>query len=159
MLPRVAGFRTPVQEPVPKTESGIVADATVSLMMGEAAVGGSTGLADPMVGASSSLPQMGVATAAVSADDDTAEELKVVLGHPVLRASGDVSLSEAMGTTHWALNQVHGVLRRERENIDDERRCLLLWASLLKKQTTFEKEKAETKRDWLGMKEELINRK
>jgi hypothetical protein len=64
---------------------------------------------------------MGAATALVGADDDAAEELEVILGHPILRAPGDVSLSKAMGTTHWVLNQVHGVLHREREDIDDER--------------------------------------
>jgi hypothetical protein len=37
------------------------------------------------------------------------------MGHPGLMVPGAVSLSEAMGTTHFVLNQVHDVLRRERE--------------------------------------------
>jgi hypothetical protein len=61
------------------------------------------------------------ATTSVGANDDAIEEHEVILGHPILRAPRDVSLSEAMGTTHWALNQVHNVLRWEREDINGER--------------------------------------
>jgi hypothetical protein len=133
---------------MPKTELRTTANVVVSSAMGEAAISGFLGLAGLSAGVPSSPPWMGAATALVGADDDTAEELEVILGHPILRASGDVSLSKAMGTTHWVLNQVHGVLHREREDIDDERWCLLLWASLLKERMTSEKEKAEMNRDW-----------
>jgi hypothetical protein len=61
------------------------------------------------------------ATASVGANDDAIEEHEVILGHPILRALRDVSFSEVMGTTHWALNQVHNVLRWEREDINGER--------------------------------------
>jgi hypothetical protein len=40
---------------------------------------------------------------------------------------------------------VHDVLRQEREDINEERLHLSMWISLLKKQMTFEKEKAKEK--------------
>jgi hypothetical protein len=131
----------------------------VSSMMGEAATGGSVGLSGSSIRVPSSLPRMGTTTALVGVDATAAEEPEVILGHPALRAPGDVSLSEAMGTTHWSINQAHSVLHQERENIDNERRPLLLWGSLFKERTTSEKEKAEAKHVWLGVKEDLINKK
>jgi hypothetical protein len=101
---------------------------------------------------------MGTTTALVGVDVAAAEEPEVILGHPALRAPGDVSLSEAMGMTHWSINQAHSVLHQERENIDNERRPLLLWGSLFKEWTASE-EKAEAKHVWLGVKEDLINKK
>jgi hypothetical protein len=47
-------------------------------------------------------------------------ELEVILGHPMLRAPGDVSLDEAMGTARWVLTQAQNVLRRESGGIVDE---------------------------------------
>jgi hypothetical protein len=47
---------------------------------------------------------MAVATTSTGADDNTVEEPKVIMGYPSLRAPETVSLSEAMGTTHFALN-------------------------------------------------------
>jgi hypothetical protein len=38
------------------------------------------------------------------------------------------------------------MLRREWEDVEEERLCLSVWGSLLKKWTTYEKEKAEAKR-------------
>jgi hypothetical protein len=43
-----------------------------------------------------------------------------------------LSPSEVMGTTHFALNQAHDVLHREREDISKKRLCLLVWVFLLK---------------------------
>jgi hypothetical protein len=40
-------------------------------------------------------------------------ELEVVMGHPGLESPGDVSLSEAMSMTHFALCQAQDVLQRE----------------------------------------------
>jgi hypothetical protein len=40
-----------------------------------------------------------------AADDGGAVVPEVILGQPTLRAPGDVSLDEAMGTAHWALTQ------------------------------------------------------
>jgi uncharacterized protein (DUF3084 family) len=72
------------------------------------------------------------ATTWAGADDNVVEEPEVIMGHPSLRVLGDASLSEVMGTTHFALNQMHDVLRQEREDINEERLCLLVWVSLLK---------------------------
>jgi hypothetical protein len=65
-------------------------------------------------------------------DGNAIEEPEVIMGHPALRAHGTISLSEVMGTTHFALNQAHDVLRREREDNNEERLRLLVWVSLLK---------------------------
>jgi hypothetical protein len=40
-----------------------------------------------------------------AADDGSAVVPEVILGQPMLRAPGDVSLNEAMGTAHWVLTQ------------------------------------------------------
>jgi hypothetical protein len=82
------GDRTLVQESMPETELSTTADAVVSSVMGEAAISGFPGLAGLSAGAPSSPPWMGAATALVGADDDAAEELEVILGHPILRAPG-----------------------------------------------------------------------
>jgi hypothetical protein len=67
-----------------------------------------------------------------SSDDNAIEEPEVIWGHPGLRAPGADSLFDVMGTTHFALNQVHDVLHRDREDINEERQCLSMWFSLLK---------------------------
>jgi hypothetical protein len=51
----------------------------------------------------------------------TSEGMEVVLGHPPLHAPGDNSVSEAMSTSHQALSQAQRVLRREGEDLADER--------------------------------------
>jgi hypothetical protein len=61
-----------------------------------------------------------------------------------------------MGTTHFALHQVQDVLHREREDIEEERLHLMEWGSLLKKWTTSEKQKAAERREWLDMKQSLL---
>jgi hypothetical protein len=70
---------------------------------------------------------MAGATASTGDDDNVVEGPKVVMGQPSVRAPGHVSLSEAMGTTHFALHQVHDVLRREREDIEEEQLHLTEW--------------------------------
>jgi hypothetical protein len=82
--------------------------------MGEGVVGGPAGSTGPTAGAPSSPPQMVAATASASANNEAIEKLEVILGHPFLRAPGDVFLSEMMGMAHWLLNQVRDVLHRER---------------------------------------------
>jgi G:T/U-mismatch repair DNA glycosylase len=74
---------------------------------------------------------MVAAIALTGADDNTIEKPKVIMGHPGLRAPGTVSLSEAMGTTHFVLNQAQDVLYWEREDINEERLHLSVWVSLL----------------------------
>jgi hypothetical protein len=98
-------------------------------------------------------------TASAGADDDAIEELEVILGHPFLKASGDVSLFKAMGAAHWMLIQTHDVLHRDRGDIDDKQRCLLLWVSLLRKQMASEKEKAKARQKHLHVMEILLDRK
>jgi hypothetical protein len=63
-----------------------------------------------------------------------------------------------MGTAHWVLTQAHDVLRRESGGINDERWCLLLWASMLKEWTTTERTRAESRQQHLDVREELLNR-
>jgi hypothetical protein len=75
---------------------------------------------------------MVAATASMGADDNAIEEPEVITGHPDLRVLGTISLSKAMGTTHFALNQAHDVLHQEREDIHEEWLCLSVWVSLLK---------------------------
>jgi hypothetical protein len=153
------GDPTPVQEAVPEANLASSMGAPVSSMMGEADVGDPTSSTEPMVGVPSSLPHMAAATASVGADDNAVEEPEVITGHPILRALGDVFLFEAMGTTHWVLNRVHDVLCRERGDIDNEWRHLMLWVSQLKKQTTFEKEKVEARQKHLDRREILLDKK
>jgi hypothetical protein len=68
--------------------------------VGEATIGSPAALTDPLTGASSPQPQMGAATTSMVVDDDIVEEPKVAQGHRLLRALGDVSLDEAMDTSH-----------------------------------------------------------
>jgi hypothetical protein len=93
----------------------------------------------PTVSLSSPQPQVAAASASTGAYDNITEEPEAVLGHPLLRAPGDVSLDEAMGTVRWALNQAQDVLHWDCGDIHDERRCLLLWTSMLKRRTTSER--------------------
>jgi hypothetical protein len=54
--------------------------------------------------AASTGPSRGAFPSTAAADNDVAvEKPGVILGHPTLRAPGDVSLDEAMGTAHWTL--------------------------------------------------------
>jgi uncharacterized circularly permuted ATP-grasp superfamily protein len=50
------------------------------------------------------------------------------------------------------------VLHQERRDIDEERQRLLLWASMLKEQTTSEKARAQAREWHLNMREELLKR-
>jgi hypothetical protein len=54
---------------------------------------------------------------------------------------------------------VHDVLRQEREDINEERLHLSMWISLLKKQMTFEKEKAKVRQKCLDVMEILLDRR
>jgi hypothetical protein len=101
---------------------------------------------------------MGAASTSAVASNDIVEELEVIHGHPLLRAPGDVSLDEAMGTAPWALNQAQEVVHRERGDIDDERQRLLLWASMLKEWTTSEKVMEQARERHLDTREELLER-
>jgi hypothetical protein len=95
----------------------------------------------------------GTCFSTVATDDGGAMEPEVILGHPTLRAPGDVSLDEAMGTAHWTLTQAQNVLHWESGGIIDEWWRLLLWASMLKERTT-----VEARQQHLDGREELLNK-
>jgi hypothetical protein len=90
--------------------------------------------------------------------EEPVEQPEVILGHRPIKASGDVSLLDGMGTTHFALNQVHNVLRWEREDLDEERLCLSECFSLLKKVTASEKVKAKARQKYTDVMEILLDR-
>jgi uncharacterized protein (DUF2225 family) len=50
------------------------------------------------------------------------------------------------------------MLHRERGGIIDEQRRLLLWASMLKEQTTAKRARAKARQQHLDVREELLNR-
>jgi hypothetical protein len=89
--------------------------------------------------ASSAGPAGGASSSTVAADDGAGVLPVVILGHPMLRAPGDVSLNEAKGAAHG------DVLCRESGGIIDEWRRLLQWASMLKERTTAERARAEAR--------------
>jgi hypothetical protein len=127
--------------------------------MSDAAANGPAASTSPTVKMPSSPPQMAVAAAPAGDDDNAVEEPEVIMGHPSLRALGDVSLSEAMGTAHFALHQVHDMLYWEREDIEEEWVSLMECGSLLKKRTTSEKEKMADKQKYLDVMKIMLNRK
>jgi hypothetical protein len=102
---------------------------------------------------------MASVTSSTGADDNAVEEPEVIMGYSGLRAPRTVSLSKAMGTTHFALNQAHDVLCWEREDINEERLCLLVWVSLFKQRMTSEKDKVEVRQKHLDVMEVLYNRR
>jgi hypothetical protein len=106
---------------VPKTDTTTTTGAAASSIASEVAAGGPISSSGLAAGAPSSPPQMAAATASVGVDDNAVEEPEVIMGHPGLRAPRDVFLCEAMGTSHFALNQAHNVLHWEREDINKER--------------------------------------
>jgi septal ring factor EnvC (AmiA/AmiB activator) len=99
------------------------------------------------------------ATASIGDDDNTIEEPEVIMLDLDLRMLGKVSLSKAMGTTHFVLNEVHDMLHREREDLEEERLHLGEWGSLQKEWTTSEKEKMVVKQKFLDVMEVLLNKK
>jgi hypothetical protein len=104
-------------------------------------------------------PAEGAFPSTAAADDDVVvEEPGVILGHPTLRAPGDVSLDDTLGMAHWVLTQAQNVLRQESGGIVDERQCLLLWASMLQERTTVERARVEARQHHLDVREELLNR-
>jgi hypothetical protein len=140
---------------VPVPDTTMAAEAMASPTTSGAAAGDPTASTGPAAGAPPSPPRMAAVTASTGADDNAIEEPEVIMGHSGLRVLGTVSLSEAMGTTYFALNQAHDVLCREREDINKEWLRLSVWVSLLKQQTTSEKEKAEARQKRLDMMEVL----
>jgi hypothetical protein len=62
------------------------------------------------IGSSINVSSLQSQMAPIGSSIDIMEEPEVVLGHPLLRAPGDVSLDETMSMTHGALNQAQDVL-------------------------------------------------
>jgi hypothetical protein len=91
---------TPTPKTEPKVDTTTTADA-VGMISSAVGAAHNTGTKVPEV-----CPSTGMASAdgglMTTSDDD---KLEVVMGHPGLRAPGQVSLFEAMGTTHFALRQ------------------------------------------------------
>jgi hypothetical protein len=82
---------------------------------------------------------------------------EVIPGHPTLYASDDIPLDEAVSMAHRALSQVQRVLRLEDEGLTDERRCLQLWATLLKETIVFETETTWAQPCGFNLQVEAIN--
>jgi hypothetical protein len=95
----------------------------------------------PLAAAAASSSALGTA-APVDAAADAVEETEVVMGHHTYHAPGDISPDGAVSTALKALSQVQRVLRREDEDLADERQRLQLWASMLKETTATERAKA-----------------
>jgi hypothetical protein len=89
--------------------------ANAALSASVAAADGPASSSGTAAGAPSSPPWVAVNDNAIK---EPVEEPKVILGHHPVRAPGDASLSNAMGTTHFALNQVHNVQHRESADLD-----------------------------------------
>jgi hypothetical protein len=104
---------------VPATDTTTAAEAMASPTMSGAPAGDLAALTGLAAGAPPSPPRMVAATTSTGADDNIVEEPEVIMGHPGLTASGTAFLFEAMGTTHFVLNQAHDVLRQEREDINE----------------------------------------
>jgi hypothetical protein len=60
-------------------------------------------------------------------------EPEVVMGHPTFHVLDDIPLDKAVSAALMALSQAQRVLRREDEDLVDERRRLQLWATMFKK--------------------------
>jgi hypothetical protein len=63
-----------------------------------------------------------------------------------------------VNTTLFALQKVRDVFLREQRSLANERAHLLKWGSLLKQQTTSEKEKAAERWEWLDEKQCLLTK-
>jgi hypothetical protein len=144
---------------VPAPDTTTAAEAMASPVTSGAAAGDPATSIGPTAGAPPSPPRMVAATTMTGTDDNAIEEPKVIMGHLGLWASRTVSLSEVMGTSHFALYQVHDVLRREKEDINEEWLRLSVWVSLLKQWMTSEKEKAKARQKSLDVMEVMYSRR
>jgi hypothetical protein len=90
------------------------------------------GAASPSHGAAEASSLAHRTPAAMDAATGVVREPEMVMGHPMFHASDDIPLDEAVNTVHRALSQAQPVLHWEDEDLTDERRCLQLWATMLK---------------------------
>jgi hypothetical protein len=103
----VPGDGSPVPEMVPREDTTDIVEAVASTTASEVATGVPVTSTGPAADAPSSPPR-------VVADGNTIEQPEVIMGHRTIRASGDVSLFDVIGTSHFALNQVNDVIHREK---------------------------------------------
>jgi hypothetical protein len=109
----------------------------------------------PLAAAAASPLALGTAAPADAAADAVGEP-EVVMGHPTCHAPGGISLDGAVSTALRALSQVQCVLRREDGDLTDERRCLQLWASMLKETTVTERAEARGRQRSFDLQAEAI---
>jgi hypothetical protein len=109
----------------------------------------------PLAAAAASSSMLGTAAPAGAAAD-AVKEMEVVTGHPTYHGPGDISLDGAVSTALRALSQVQHVLRREDEDLADERQRLQLWASMLKETTAIERAEARGRQRGFDLQAEAI---
>jgi hypothetical protein len=84
-----------------EVETTVAAEATSSPTAGEVTdQDPATSSSSPPISPSSLQPRVADASASAGADDNIMVEPEAILGHPPLRAPGDVSLDEVIGTVH-----------------------------------------------------------
>jgi hypothetical protein len=86
----------------------------------------------------------------------TGKGMEVVLGHPSPYALGNISVGEAVSTAHQALSHAQCILRCEGEDLADERQCLQLWESMLKRTTMSERAAARAWQHGFNLQVEAI---
>jgi hypothetical protein len=69
----------------------------------------------------------------------------VILRHPTSYALDNIPPKEVVIMAHMALSRVQCVLRQENEGLTDERRCLQLWATMLKEMIVSERAVAQAR--------------
>jgi hypothetical protein len=106
--------------------------------------------------ASSPAPHA-AATAGAAASAAVGPE--VILGHPTLYTPDYIPLDEAVSMAHKALSQVQCVLHREDERLADKRRCLQLWAAMLKETAVSKRVAARAKQRDFDVQVEAINQR
>jgi hypothetical protein len=99
----VPGDGSSALEVAPKVNTSTTGGADVITSVRVVAADGPTSSSGPVVGAPSSPAQVVVNDNAI---EEPVREAEVILGHQPVGAPGNASLSDAMGTTHFALNQV-----------------------------------------------------
>jgi hypothetical protein len=109
----------------------------------------------PLAATVASSSALGTAAPADAAADAVGEP-EVVMGHPTCHAPGDISLDGNVSTTLRALSQVQRVLHREDGDLADERRCLQLWATMLKETTVTERAEARGRQRGFDLRVEAI---
>jgi hypothetical protein len=112
--------------PEAKEEMGVVVRAMASSPVHQLATSEPATSSSP-AGGTSLGPRVAAATDVAAT---FAEELEVVLGHPLHATLGEVSLDEAVDMTHWALSLAQDVLHRERGVATEEHRGLQLWVTM-----------------------------